>query len=75
MKTLYVRDVPDDVAERLKERAAAAGQSLSAYVAGQLTTLASRPTNAEVAQRLHARQRDEGLSREEVVERVAASRR
>ena len=36
MTTLYIRDVPDDVAETLKQRAAARGQSLSAYVAAEL---------------------------------------
>jgi plasmid stability protein len=33
MTTLYIRVVSDDVAETLKERVAAEGRSLSAYVA------------------------------------------
>jgi hypothetical protein len=48
MPTLYIRDVPDEVVETLKERAAAEGKSLSTYVAGELSKIASRPTNAQI---------------------------
>ena len=37
MTTQYIRDVPDEVAETLKERAAAEGKSLSAYLGAELT--------------------------------------
>ena len=46
MTTLYVRDVPTDVAQTLKDRAAAEGKSLSAYVVAELSRIASRPTSA-----------------------------
>lgn len=46
MTTLYIRDVSEDVAETLKERAAAEGKSLSAYVGAELTRIATRPTEA-----------------------------
>lgn len=36
MTTLYIRDVPEQVAATLKDRAASAGMSLSAYVTGEL---------------------------------------
>jgi hypothetical protein len=75
MTTLYIRDVSDEVAETLKERAAAAGMSLSAYVASELAKLASRPTNAEIVQRLKTRNRSTGPSTSDIVEAVRSSRR
>jgi hypothetical protein len=75
MPTLYIRDVSDEVAETLKDRAAAAGMSLSAYVASELTKLASRPTNAEIVQRLKARNRSAGPSTSDILEALRSSRR
>jgi plasmid stability protein len=75
MTTLYIRDVADEVAETLKQRAAAAGMSLSAYVARQLTTIAARPTNAEIVQRLKTRDRSAGPSTTDIVQAVRDSRR
>ena len=73
--TLYVRDVPDDVAETLKERAAAEGASLSAYVAAELTKVAARPTNAEIAARLRTVDRSDGPTTDDIVAMVDSSRR
>jgi len=73
--TLYIRDVDDAVAETLKERATAAGMSLSAYVARELTNIAVRPTNAEIVRRLKTRDRTAGPSTVEIVEAVRDSRR
>ncbi len=75
MTTLYIRDVADEVAETLKQRAAAAGMSLSAYVARELATIAARPTNAEIIQRLKDRDRSTGPTTEDIVEAVHDSRR
>ncbi len=75
MSTLYIREVPEAVAETLKERAAAQGQSLSAYVAGELSKLAARPTNDEVLARLRKLDRTGGPSSDEIVEAVQAGRR
>jgi hypothetical protein len=75
MTTLYIRDVSEAVAETLKQRAAAASLSLSAYVAGELTKIAERPTNAEIVQRLRARDRSDGPSTADIVEAVRDSRR
>ncbi len=75
MTTLYIRDVSDAVAETLKKRAAAAGMSLSAYVAGELANVAARPTNAEIVQRLKARDRSAGPSTADIIEAVRDSRR
>ncbi|MBI3687549.1 MAG: antitoxin [Actinobacteria bacterium] len=75
MTTLYIRDVSEAVAETLKERAAAAGMSLSAYVAGELARVAARPTNAEIVSRLKAQDRSAGPSTVDIVEAVRDSRR
>lgn len=75
MTTLYIRDVPDEVAKTLKERAAAEGKSLSAFVGGELSTIAARPTNAEIVARLKARDRSSGPTSDEIVAEVRAGRR
>ena len=75
MTTLYIRDVAEDVAKELKERAATEGLSLSAYVAAQLTAIASRPTNEQVIRRLRTRDRSTGPDTAQVVEAVRAGRR
>lgn len=75
MATLYIRDVAPTVAETLKERAAAEGQSLSAYVNAQLTRLASTPTNAEIVERLRNVDRTGGASREQIIDELRSSRR
>ena len=75
MTTLYIRDVSDQVAETLKERAAAEGKSLSAYVAAELAKIAARPTNAEIVAKLKARDRSAGPTSDEIVAAVQAGRR
>lgn len=47
MSTIQVKDVPDDVAETLRRRAAAAGQSLQAYMRHHLIEIARQRTKAE----------------------------
>lgn len=75
MATLYIRDVSEEVAERLKERAAAEGKSLSAYVAAELAKLAGRPTNDEIVARLRARDRSGGPTTDEILAAVQDGRR
>lgn len=75
MRTLYIRDVPDEVAETLKERAAAEGKSLSAYIGAELTRIATRPTNSEVIARLQARDRSAGPAPRDILEAVQEGRR
>ena len=75
MTTLYVRDVPDEVTQTLKERAAAEGKSLSAYVAAELARIAARPTNAEIVARLRDRDRADGPNVTDIVEALHESRR
>lgn len=75
MATLYVRDVPPEVTQALKKRAAAEGKSLSAYVAAELGRMASRPTNAEIVERLRQLDRSEGPMSADIVEALDQSRR
>lgn len=75
MKTLHIRDVSEEVAEKLKDRAAAEGRSLSAYVGSELTKIAARPTNAEIVARLKARARATGPSTDEILAAVQTGRR
>jgi len=75
MTTLHIRDVSDDVAATLKERAAAEGKSLSAYVAAELAKIAARPTIEQIAARLKARDRSNGPTPDEIIAAVRAGRR
>jgi plasmid stability protein len=45
MRTLYIRNVPDDVAERLERMAARRGVSLNALAVRELTEVAARSDN------------------------------
>ena len=74
MATLYIRDVPDDVADELKARAAAEVVSLSAYVAAQLSRVASRPTNEQIVRGLRNQDRSGGPTAVQVVQAVRAGR-
>lgn len=75
MATLYIREVPEAVAETLKERAAAQGKSLSAYVGAELARIAARPTNEEIVARLRSSDRSRGPRTDEIVAAVEAGRR
>jgi plasmid stability protein len=57
MKSLQVRNVPDDVHRALKVRAAESGRSLSEYVLAELRRVAERPTRAELLARIRSRPR------------------
>jgi plasmid stability protein len=45
MKTLYLRNVPDDVGERLERLAAREGMSVSAFATRELAAIARRADN------------------------------
>lgn len=75
MTTLYGRDVPEDVARTLRERAAAEGTSLSSCVAAESARIASRPTNAQVVERVRGRERSDGPGAADIVEALRDSRR
>ncbi|MFD8479139.1 antitoxin [Kitasatospora sp. NPDC059673] len=53
MTVLTIRDVPDDQIQTLKVRAAQAGQSLQAFMQDLIAKEASKPTMAEMMDRLN----------------------
>jgi plasmid stability protein len=63
MKTLYLRNVPDDVSDRLAVLAAREGLSVSAFAVRELTESARRADNAALLGELP----DLGVSADEVV--------
>lgn len=56
MKTLQIRNVPDDVHRRLKARAAIEGRSLSELALSELTRSLERPTRQELLERIASRE-------------------
>lgn len=55
MPNVQVRDVPDEVHEKLVRRAELAGQSLQQFLAAQLAAIASTPTLDEMLDRVEDR--------------------
>ncbi|HVR05780.1 MAG TPA: hypothetical protein VMS02_07040 [Solirubrobacteraceae bacterium] len=72
MKTIQVRNVPDEVHRTLRARAAASGVSLSDYALEELERVARRPTVADLLTR--AAQRAGGASGEAILSAVRAPR-
>lgn len=72
MKTIQVRNVPDDVHRALRTRAAAAGVSLSDFALEELERVARRPPVAELLAR--ARARAGGVGSEAIVAAVRSGR-
>jgi len=71
MATIQVRDIPDEVAETLRRRAAASGKSLQSYMREQLIAMAGRRDKAEmlaIVERTLANSPTPGLSRETIEE-------
>jgi len=60
MTLIQIRDVPESVRDGLARKAAAAGQSMQAYLLSELSKLAERPSMAEIIQRAQARARATG---------------
>ncbi|MGZ4139761.1 MAG: FitA-like ribbon-helix-helix domain-containing protein [Actinomycetota bacterium] len=71
-KTIRIRNVPADVYETLKLRAAGAGLSLSEYLRRELERMADRPSIAEVLAR--AGGRSGGVTRQDIVDAVRSGR-
>lgn len=74
MKSIQIRNVPDDVHRTLRARAAAKGLSLSDYALAELRRVAERPPIADVLASAHSRARSGGVTAEAVVEAVRAGR-
>ncbi|WP_138732070.1 FitA-like ribbon-helix-helix domain-containing protein [Modestobacter excelsi] len=73
---ITIRGVPDETRDELAARAARAGQSLQAYVRGQLTALAQRPSPDDLWDRVQRRVQGTGsqLPAEVVLELRRGSR-
>lgn len=74
MGILQVRDMPDEVLAKLRERADAQGVSLSAYVRDVLAADARQPTMAEVVARIATREPVE-VTDEEILAAIHEGRR
>jgi plasmid stability protein len=72
VKTIQVRNVPDDVHRALRTRAAAAGVSLSDFALAELERVARHPPVAELLAR--AGSRSGGASATAVVSAVRSGR-
>jgi plasmid stability protein len=70
MRTLYLRNVPDEVVERLERMAARQGMSVSALALRELTEASRRADNL----RLLAALPDRDIAPTDIVEGVAAGR-
>lgn len=56
-RMVQIRNVPDDLHNRLKARAALEGMTLSDYLLREVERAAARPTLKEIAERLRSRRR------------------
>ena len=72
---LQIRDVPDDVRDRLAAKAKARGQSLQAYLLELVTGDAQRLSNIEIITRLRASGGGSHLAPGEAAETIRAARR
>jgi plasmid stability protein len=72
MKTIQIRNVPDDVHRALRTRAAAAGVSLSDFALTELERVAGHPPVAELLAR--ARSRAGGVSGNSIITAVRSGR-
>ncbi len=72
VKTIQVRNVPDEVHRTLRTRAACAGVSLSDFALGELERVARRPPVADLLAR--ARARSGGADSEAIVAAIRAGR-
>ena len=72
-KTIQVRDVPDEVHDLLRVRAARADPSLSEYLRREIGLLARRPTREEFLAAVAARP-EVAVSADDIVASVHAER-
>jgi len=71
-KAIQIREVPEDLHQALRTRAAAAGMSLSEYCLGELRRVMDRSVNAEILRR--AGERDWGVANERIVDAIRSHR-
>lgn len=71
MRTLYLRNVPDDVAEGLEQLAQRSGMSLNAFAVNELRNVARRARNAALLESLP----DTAVTTAEILDVIDESRR
>ena len=71
VRTLYIRNVPDEVAERLERLASSDGMSVNAFVVRELAAAARRADNAALLSGLP----DFGVTPEGAAAAIAEGRR
>lgn len=77
VKSITIRDVPEETRDELAARAARSGRSLQEYLRGRLIELAARPDPEDWVQRVRERKRTTGtrLSRDRILAHRDADRR
>lgn len=70
MPLVQVRDVSQSTVDSLKQLAAERGLTLAAFLRTELDRLATRPSNAEIVDRLARRDRSRGPSSAESVAEI-----
>ena len=73
MAHIQVRNVPEDVHDRLKSQASAAGQSLNEYLLARMKELTDKPTWEEMTARI-AEHEPIDVTLEEIVEDLRQDR-
>jgi plasmid stability protein len=71
---LQVRNLPDDVHAKLKQRAQAERMSLSDYVASELAKLVEYRSNREIIEEFHRTHGGLDLTRRQVLDAIDAGR-
>jgi hypothetical protein len=76
MALIQIRDVPEALRDELARKAAASGRSMQAYLLGELTKIAERPSMAEIVRRAQARAEASGstVTMDDAVAAVRAAR-
>jgi hypothetical protein len=74
MPLVQIRDVPEETLNAIKSRAAERGLTLAAYLRAELDRLATRPTNAEIVDRMARRSRHGGPTVADTVAEIRKSR-
>lgn len=73
-KNIQIRNVPDDVHEVYKRRAAAAGMSLQEYLLSDLSVRATRLTMDEAMARIDRHRRGSTVTVDDVVQAIREDR-
>jgi len=73
-KNIQIRNVPDDVHEVYKRRAATAGQSLQEYLLSDLSERAGRLTMDEAMERIDRHRQGSTVTAEDIVQAIREER-